>query len=133
MKKIIFPMLLLTAFVFVSGVETKAQALKRIRFAKGKSSATVSGNTREYGMTYVISAKSGQKMTLTLSPNSKVGIKVIETDGRYIENVLLREERGGTYIIGLEKSTDYVIFIGSTNNKPVPFTLTVKITRMTDI
>jgi hypothetical protein len=47
--------------------------------------------------------------------------------------VLLRAERGGIYEVGLEESGDYTIFIGSTGNQPVSFTLTVKITNMTDI
>jgi hypothetical protein len=69
---------------------------------------------------------------LSLAPTSKVGIKV-ETKGRYGQMVLLREERGGSYEVGLEESGDYTIFIGSTGSSPVSFTLTVKITRMTDI
>jgi hypothetical protein len=46
---------------------------------------------------------------------------------------LLREERGGTYEIGLEESGDYTIFLGSTSGASVPFTLTVKIARLADI
>ena len=123
---------MLIAFVFISGAETKAQTLKRIEFAKGKISATVKGNTGSYGVTYVVRAKSGQKLVLNLTPASKVGIKV-ETKGRYGEMVLLREERGGSFEVGLEESGDYTIFIGSTEGKSTPFTLTVKITKMTDI
>lgn len=132
MKKIMCIALMLTTFVFICGVQAKVQTPTRIQFAKGKSSATVKGNTGSYGVTYVVRAKSGQKLVLNLTPTSKVGIKV-ETNGTYGEMVLLREERGGTYEVGLEESGDYTIFIGSTNNKPVPFTLTVKITKMTDI
>jgi hypothetical protein len=69
---------------------------------------------------------------LTLTPRSGVGIKV-ETDGTYGHQVLLREERGGTYEVGLEESGDYTIFLGSINGKSAPFTLTVKITKLADI
>jgi hypothetical protein len=82
---------------------------------------------------YVVKAKSGQKLILTLTPTAKVGIKV-EKDSMYGgEMVLLREERGGTYEVGLEESGNYTIFIGSNDNKPVSFTLTVKIGRLADI
>lgn len=131
MKKIISLALITIMFVFTCGVHA-AQSPTRIQFGKGKGSATVKGNTGSYGVTYVVRAKSGQKMVLNLTPNSKVGIKV-ETNGSFGETVLLREEKGGTYEIGLEESGDYTIFIGSTNNKPISFTLTVKITKLADI
>ena len=132
MKKIMILSALLIAFVLIGGAEAKAQTAKRIQFAKGKTSTTVKGTTGSYGTTYVVRAKSGQKLILNLTPTSKVGIKV-ETNGRYGQMVLLREERGGAYEVGLEESGDYTIFIGSTEGKSVPFTLTVKITNMTDI
>lgn len=132
MKSVIFLLSLLIAFIMACGGEAKAQTVKRIEFGKGKSSAAVKGNTGTNGVTYVLKAKSGQKLVLNLSPTSKVGIKV-ETVGRYGETVLLREERGGSYQVGLEESGEYTIFIGSTNNKPVQFTLTVKITKLADI
>lgn len=123
---------LLITFGLMGAVQTKAQSANRIQFAKGKSSATVKGNTGSYGVTYVVKARSGQKIMLNLTPTANVGIKV-ETEGADGEMVLLRKERGGTYEIYLEESGDYTIFIGSTNNKPVPFTLTVKITNLADI
>lgn len=132
MKKIIILSLLLMTFAFSGGIQAKAQTPKRIQFAKGKTSATVKGTTGSYGATYVVRAKSGQKLILNLAPTQKVGIKV-ETDGRFGQTVLLREEKGGSYEVGLEESGDYTIFIGSTDNKPVLFTLTVKITNLTDI
>lgn len=117
-------------FVITYGVEVKAQT--PIRFAKGRSSATVSGNTGSYGVTYVIRAKAGQLLTLDLSPSAKVGIKV-GNDGIDGQKFLLRERHGGTYEIGLEEGGDYTIFIGSTNQQPMPFRLTVKVRKMKDI
>ena len=109
-----------------------AQQPKRIQFAKGKTSAVVKASTGLYGITYVVRARSGQKLVLDLTPATKVGIKV-ETDGRYGQMVLLREERGGKYEIGLEETGDYTIFIGSTGGKSVLFNLTVEIKRLADI
>ena len=131
MKKTAILSLLITLALNV-GIRTNAQSLKRINFAKGKSSATVKGNTGQYGALYVVRARAGQKLVLTLSPTTKIGIKV-ESSGTYGEAVLLREERGGMFVVGLEETGDYTIFIGSTDGKPVAFTLTVKIEQMTDI
>jgi opacity protein-like surface antigen len=120
------------AFVLLAAQAVFAQRVKRIQFAKGKSSATVSGSTGAYGTTFVVRARSGQKIVLKLTPATGVGIKV-ESDGQDGQNVLLREESGGSYEVGLERSGDYTIFIGSTNGRSAHFTLTVSITKMTDI
>ena len=121
-----------TAIVVLAALSVPAQDAKRIQFAKGKSSATVSGATGAYGISYVVRARSGQKIVLKLTPVAGVGIKV-ETDGPDGHQVLLREEKGGTYEVGLEQSGDYTIFIGSTSGRSANFTLTVSITKMTDI
>ena len=109
-----------------------AQTVKQIQFAKGKSSATVKGNTGSYGAYYAIRAKSGQVLVLDLSPNKQVGIRV-ETETTDGQVILLRQELGGHYEIPLEESGEYTILVGSTNGKPVPFTLTVKVRKMRDI
>ena len=129
MKKIISLTLILFTLVFFSGNEANAQV--RIRFAKGKNSATVSGKTGSYGELYVVRHRAGQKLALNLSPNSsKVGISVQNDAG---DEVLLREYRGGFYEIYLEDSGDARITIRTTNGKSVPFTLTVTITNISDI
>jgi len=120
------------SIILFAAVITPAQDAKRIQFAKGKSSAVVSGATGAYGNSYVVRAHSGQKIVLKLTPASGVGIKV-ETAGSDGQQVLLREERGGTYEVGLEESGDYTIFIGSTTGRSVNYTLTVSIVKMTDI
>ena len=124
-------LVIFVALVLFAGAAS-AQSEKRIQFAKGKSSAVVTGSTGSTGTTYVLRARSGQKIILTLTPTRGVGIKV-EHDGQYGQEVLLKEDRGGTYEVGLEDSGDYTIFLGSTNGKSTAFTLTVKIVRMTDI
>ena len=111
---------------------TLGQTEKRITFAKGKSSAVVKGNTGQSGTYYVVRARQGQMLTLDVSPAAKVGVKV-ETDGRYGHSVLLREEHGGRFEIGLEEAGDYTIFIGSLNGKPVSFNMTVSIRKLADI
>ena len=122
--------LLLASGVFIA--TASAQRPIRIQFAKGASSTVVKGSTGTTGTTYVIRAKSGQKIVIDLSPTSRVGIK-IEHDGRFGQEVMLREEQGGHYEVGLEESGDYTIFVGSTSGKPVNFNMTVRVTKMTDI
>jgi len=126
-------LIIVLACVLVFAVRTaSAQDPTRIQFAKGKNAATVQGTTGKYGTSYVVRARSGQKIVVTLTPQTGVGIKV-DTNGSYGEQVLLREEKGGTYEVGLEETGDYTIFLGSTNGRSAAFTLTVKIVKMTDI
>ena len=120
------------AFILMCASQGFGQEPTRIQYAKGKNSAVLRGATGNHGRYYVVRARSGQKLILTLTPRTGVGIKV-ETNGSYGEQVLLREERGGTYEVGLEEAGDYTIFLGSTNGKPAAFTLTVKIVKMGDI
>jgi hypothetical protein len=122
----------LIVLFFVAAGHSFGQNPIRVQFAKGKTSAVAKGSTGSFGVTYVVGARSGQKLVVTLNPTFGAGIKV-ETVGKDGEQVLLREEHGGTYEIGLEESGDYTIFVGSTSGRPVSFTLTIKITKMTDI
>lgn len=131
-QKLLSFALAMAAIGLVHAIEARGQTTKRIRFANGRNSAVVKGTTARYGASFVVRAKSGQKLLLDLSPVSGVGIKV-ETVGRYGEMVLLREESGGKYEVGLEETGDYTIFIGALGNNPVTFTLTVKITKLADI
>ena len=97
-----------------------------------ESSALVKGSTGDSGATYVIRANGGQVLVLDLSPRAGVGIKV-SLEGSDGLAVLLREERGGDYEVGLEETGDYTIFIGSTTGKPTSFVLSVKTRKMKDI
>ncbi|MFL6468527.1 MAG: hypothetical protein ACJ72Z_11275 [Pyrinomonadaceae bacterium] len=125
--------LVVLAFVLIFGVcAASAQEPTRVQFTKGKNLATLQGTTGNYGKSYVVRARSGQKIVLTLTPRAGVGIKV-DTNGSYGEQVLLREEKGGTFEVGLEETGDYTIFLGSTSGRSAAFTLTLKIVKMTDI
>lgn len=125
-------LLLIALVVTASAFGVSAQSVKRIQFAKGSSSATVKGSTGSIGAVYVIGARSGQKVIITVTPRTGVGVKV-EHDSRFGHEILLREERGGTYEVGLEESGDYTIFLGSTSGLSAAFTMTLKIVKMTDI
>ena len=130
MKKVISLFLLTVTLFFANGFEAKAQIGKRIQFAKGKSSATLRGTTEKYGTYYNLRVKGGQKLLLNLSPARGVGIRVERAGGM---ELLLRQERGGFYEVYFEEGGEISILIGATGARSVPYTLTVKITRMTDI
>ena len=130
MKKVISLFLLTVTLFFANGFEANAQIGKRIQFAKGKSSATVRGMTEKYGSYYNLRVKSGQKLLLNLSPARGVGIRVERADG---SELFLRQEHGGIHEVYFEEGGEISILLGSINGKSVPYTLTVKITRMTDI
>lgn len=131
MRKLQALILLLTLGI-IAASPLAAQTERRIQFPKGKSSTVVKGMTGTSGVMYVIRARSGQKIVLDLAPSNGVGIKV-GTVGRYGHQVLLREEAGGHYEIGLEEAGDYTIFIGSTDHRSIAFTLKVGITKLADI
>ena len=130
MKNVISLFLLTVTLFFANGFEANAQIGKRIQFAKGKSSATVKGTTEKYGSYYNLRVKGGQKLLLNLSPARGVGIRVERADG---SELFLRQEHGGIHEVYFEEGGEISILLGSINGKSVPYTLTVKITRMTDI
>ena len=121
-------LILVCLFTFGILATASAQMENRIRFAKGKDSAVVTGLTGTNGIFYIVKAKGGQKVILKLSPLSDLGIKV-EKDGTNGHEVLLREEHGGTFEIYLEENGDISIFLGSINGKSIPYNLSVKITQ----
>jgi hypothetical protein len=125
-------LMLMIAVAMIVNAPLNAQGERRIQFPKGKSSTIVKGPTGTTGVTYVLRAQSGQKIVLDLTPANGIGVKV-ETNGRYGQMVLLREETGGHYEVGLEENGDYTIFVGSTNGRSVPFVLKVGVTRLSDI
>ena len=125
-------LLSLIALAMAVDASTHALTERRIYFPKGKSSTVVKGATGTSGVTYVLRARSGQKIVLDLTPANGVGIKV-ETNGRYGQMVLLREESGGHFEVGLEESGDYTVFVGSTSGRSVTFVLKVGVTRLADI
>ena len=132
MKKSVILIALVLVAICAASRSASAQNPTRIQFAKGASSASVKGSTGQYGMTYLVRARSGQKIVIDLAPAARVGVKV-EHDGRFGQTVMLSEERGGHYEIGLEESDDYTIFIGSNTGRPVQFNMTIKITKLSEI
>lgn len=132
MRKLLIRGLQITAIASILAAFGHGQEPERIQFGKGKRSIVVKASTGNNGTSYVVRARSGQMLILDLDPLKKVGIKVW-TKGRFGEMVMLHEERGGRFEIGLEESGDYIIFIGPTTKRPVRFTLAISTRGLSDI
>jgi hypothetical protein len=114
-------MLSLATVVSADGVR------KRLRFAKGKSSATVSGGViRGDQDTYLIGARQGQTMGVVItSPEKNAVFQVQAPDGEFLQNA--GEEDDATNWTGnLPESGDYKIVVGGTRGN-ASYRLTVSI------
>ena len=96
---------------------TSAQGIsKRVKFAKGKSSATFSGGiVRGDRDTYLVGAKAGQKMSVKISSLEKNAVFQIQgsRDGKYLKNASETDDQtnwSGT----LPDDGDYKIIVGGT-------------------
>lgn len=59
-----------------------AQTTRRVRFAKGASSATVSGQVKGYDyIDYIVGAKAGQTMSVRLTGRSVAEFAILMPDG----------------------------------------------------
>jgi hypothetical protein len=98
---------------------------QRIRFARGKHSATLRGRvSREKAMLYIVGAKAGQSMTVTLGGDAKTRFDLSgpkDTSGQTMASG--ETEWSGT----LPADGDYKIFVFTEANATSPFTLTVRV------
>ena len=131
MKKITM-FLLSVALAAVVSTSVFAQADgKRFQFAKGKTSVTVSGKlTTDGQMMYKVSAKKGQKLTVTFKSNAgkNAGIVIFAPNPDGEDKLVFGVDGLGskTMQFDLEFTGDYEIQVGSTRG--CRYTMTVKIT-----
>ena len=96
------------AFLFLFSIEDAgAQTKQRVRFARGSSSARVSGSVKGYKyIDYVVGAREGQTMTveLTGSPSAEFAIMMPDGGNLGMDAVQIREWSGE-----LPASGDYAI------------------------
>ena len=98
-------------------MDSQAFSQTRIRFAKGRSSATVNGTLSPNGSrVYIVNAKRGQRMTV--KSTSKLGVDIYVDD----DNGLFE---GGT--VDLEFTGDHKISIHNENSRSVAYSLYVEI------
>ncbi len=119
----------LTVAVLAAAVATEADGVtKRIRFAKGKTSAVVSGAVIRGDVdTYIVGAKAEQMMTVRVTSIEKnASFTVKGPDGEYLQDA--GEEDDATLVTNtLPYTGDYRIEVAPTRGNAT-YKLTVKIT-----
>jgi hypothetical protein len=101
--------------VLVACSEASAQA--RIQFARGRTSATVSGTIkRSAGRTFVLRAKNGQFLSANVSSR----------------NDCVNFNNGATSTSFVTRSGDNVLYVSNRCRNALPFTITVSINYGTD-
>lgn len=129
MKTRFFTTILLTVFALSFAFTTSADGItKRVRFAKGKSSATISGAViRGDQDTYIIGAKSGQMMSVKITALENNAVFDIKgPDGEYLQDA--GETDDATSItVDLPYTGDYRITVGGTRgNATYKLTISIK-------
>ncbi|MEZ5426778.1 MAG: hypothetical protein R2747_10960 [Pyrinomonadaceae bacterium] len=130
MNKIKCLVLVLLALNFLgfSNIARADGVTKRIRFAKGKYSATVSNSViRGDRDTYIVGAKKGQKMTVKITAlEDNAAFTILTPKEDYLENAGEYDDQtnwSGT----LPDSGDYRIEVGGTRgNATYKLTVTIK-------
>ncbi len=125
--KIFGTFLLLTIALVCTSVISADGIRKRLKFAKGKSSAIVSGAVvRGDRDVYIVGAKAGQMMSVKITSTEKNGVFQIQSpDGEYLQDA--GEEDDATSVTSdLPRTGDYEISVGGTRGNAT-YKLTVAI------
>ena len=108
-----------------AGAPQRRFSQQRIRFARGTHSETVRGRvSRDTAMLYIVGAKAGQSMTVTMDGDAKTRFDLSgpkDTSGQAIASG--ETEWSGT----LPDDGDYKLFVFTEGNATAPFTLTVSV------
>jgi hypothetical protein len=118
----------LAALALSLSVITSADGItKRVKFPRGKSSATVSGAVLRGGLdTYIVGAKSGQMMyTKIASLENNAVFSIKGPDGEYLQDVGEEDDRMDA-ASDLPYDGDYKIIVGGTRGN-ASYKLTVSI------
>lgn len=107
-------MLIAAILVLLPNVEADG-VTKRIKFAKGKSSTTISYSViRGDRDTYLLGAKAGQRMSVRITSLEKNAVFQIENpEGAYLENAGDGDDQT-TWTGTLPDKGDYKIIVGGT-------------------
>lgn len=119
--------LLLTIALSFASLASADGIRKRIKFAKGKTVATVSGAVvRGDRDTYIVGAKEGQMMTVKItSPEKNAVFQIRDADGEYLQDA--GEADDATALTSdLPWTGDYEIIVGGTRGN-ASYKLTVAI------
>jgi hypothetical protein len=115
---------LLSTFTAIASAEG---VRKRIKFARGKSSATVSGAVvRGDQDTYIIGAREGQKMTVRItSPEKNAVFQIKKSNGDFLSGASEGDD-AASWSDALLATGDYEIVVGGTRGN-ASYKLTVAI------
>lgn len=117
-----------TAITLMSILAITAFAIQnatRIRFAKGKSSATMSGSVGSSGMKdYIIRGNKGQELTASVTSACE-GVEIIVIDNG--TGNVISENPSTEYADELPGTDDYIIRVQSSESATCKFTLKVGI------
>ena len=127
-----FKRLEIAVFVVLFALGSSAAAVgdgltKRVRFARGKSSVTLSNSViRGDRDTYILGAKAGQKMTVRISSVEKNAVFQVEApDGSFLEGAGEMDD-AVSVTATLPDSGDYRIVVGGTRGN-ASYRLTISI------
>ena len=119
----IFTAIILTTTLVVAAFAV--QTATRIRFAKGKSSSTVSGSVGDSGMRdYILRGKKGQELSAILISTCE-GVQIIVIDNG--TGNVISEEPTTDYADELPGTDDYIIRVQNSDSATCKFTLKVGI------
>ncbi|MFN2501102.1 MAG: hypothetical protein ABR530_03710 [Pyrinomonadaceae bacterium] len=114
-RGILFSLVLLSAALCVAAVTSADGVTKRIKFAKGKSSATVSGSVvRGDRDTYILGAKAGQKATVRITSIEKNAVFQIEGPSGDLLAGAGETDDAMTWSGSLPADGDYKVIVGGT-------------------
>lgn len=119
---------LLMIFAFSSAVITSADGItKRVRFAKGKSSATLSGAVvRGDRDTYILGAKAEQMMTVKITSTERNAVfQITDPNGEFLQDAGDGDD-AMNWTGSLPESGNYRIIVGGTRGNAT-YKLTVSI------
>ncbi len=117
---ILIGILLLCAANVLAQNGGKAEA-NRVKFAKGKSSATLTGTlSNDEQMEYVFGAKAGQKITLKVTSVPKGNLFSFSVDGA--DNIELETELDSyaDYNFTAPQTGDYLVFVKKNPTEKIP-------------
>ncbi|MEO7673511.1 MAG: hypothetical protein ABIU09_05475 [Pyrinomonadaceae bacterium] len=127
LKKVGLTLLIVLFVLGSTGFASGDGITRRIRFAKGKSSATYSnaviGGERD---AYILGAKAGQRMTVRVKAlENNAAFQIENPDGEYVEGAGETDDVTNV-TVSLHDSGDYRIIVGGTRGN-ASYRLTVSI------
>ena len=116
---------LITLTIVLAMAAFAVQNATRIRFAKGKSSATMSGTVGNAGMKdYILRGNKGQELSATLTSTCE-SVQIIVIDNG--TGSVISEEPTTEYADELPGTDDYIIRVQNTDSANCKFSLKVGI------